>query len=153
MQTIKWDQKLISKYNINGPRYTSYPTALALNTSFDRAQIQTAIGQSPAELSLYLHIPFCHKLCYYCGCNKVITRHQHKADAYLDALAAEMALYRPHLQQKVINQLSFARRTRSLGHSFTANKHIYERAFANIRSTNKSILRFVGFGAFIEGWT
>ena len=105
MQTIQWDQKLISKYNINGPRYTSYPTALALNSSFDRAQIQTAIGQSPNELSLYLHIPFCHKLCYYCGCNKVITRHQHKADTYLDALAQEMALYQPLLQGKSINQL------------------------------------------------
>ena len=105
MQTIQWDQKLISKYNINGPRYTSYPTALALNSSFDQAQIQTAIGQSPNELSLYLHIPFCHKLCYYCGCNKVITRHQHKADTYLDVLAQEMALYQPLLQGKRINQL------------------------------------------------
>lgn len=105
MHTIQWDQKLISKYNINGPRYTSYPTALALNSNFDRAQIQTAISQSPNELSLYLHIPFCHKLCYYCGCNKVITRHQHKADTYLDALAQEMALYQPMLQGKSINQL------------------------------------------------
>ncbi|MEW5681930.1 MAG: oxygen-independent coproporphyrinogen III oxidase [Pseudomonadota bacterium] len=105
MHTIQWDQKLISKYNINGPRYTSYPTALALNSNFDRAHIQTAISQSPNELSLYLHIPFCHKLCYYCGCNKVITRHQHKADTYLDALAQEMALYQPLLQGKSINQL------------------------------------------------
>lgn len=105
MHTIQWDQKLISKYNINGPRYTSYPTALALNSNFDRAQIQTAISQSPNVLSLYLHIPFCHKLCYYCGCNKVITRHQHKADTYLDALAQEMALYQPLLQGKSINQL------------------------------------------------
>ena len=87
MQTIKWDPALISKYNINGPRYTSYPTALSLSTDFDHGLIQSAISQSPDELSLYLHIPFCHKLCYYCGCNKVITRHQHKADTYLDALA------------------------------------------------------------------
>ncbi|KKO46769.1 coproporphyrinogen III oxidase [Arsukibacterium ikkense] len=105
MQSIKWDPKLISKYNINGPRYTSYPTALALSTDFDQTHIQLALGQSPAELSLYLHIPFCHKLCYYCGCNKVITRHQHKADTYLDALAQEMALYAPLLSNKRINQL------------------------------------------------
>ena len=105
MQSIKWDPKLISKYNINGPRYTSYPTALALSSNFDPAQIQAAIKQSPSDLSLYLHIPFCHKLCYYCGCNKVITRHQHKADTYLDALAQEMALYAPLLQNKQINQL------------------------------------------------
>ncbi|WP_019674525.1 oxygen-independent coproporphyrinogen III oxidase [Arsukibacterium perlucidum] len=105
MQSIKWDPKLISKYNINGPRYTSYPTALALSSNFDPAQIQAAIKQSPSDLSLYLHIPFCHKLCYYCGCNKVITRHQHKADTYLDALAQEVALYAPLLQNKQINQL------------------------------------------------
>ncbi|MBV2127599.1 oxygen-independent coproporphyrinogen III oxidase [Arsukibacterium indicum] len=105
MQSIKWDPKLISKYNINGPRYTSYPTALALSSNFDPAQIQAAIQQSPSDLSLYLHIPFCHKLCYYCGCNKVITRHQHKADTYLDALAQEVALYAPLLQSKQINQL------------------------------------------------
>lgn len=105
MQRIKWDPKLISKYNINGPRYTSYPTALALSSNFDPVQILEAVSQSPAELSLYLHIPFCHKLCYYCGCNKVITRHQHKADTYLDALAQEMALYAPLLKSRQINQL------------------------------------------------
>ncbi|SEH73490.1 oxygen-independent coproporphyrinogen-3 oxidase [Rheinheimera pacifica] len=105
MHTIKWDPKLISKYNINGPRYTSYPTALSLSTDFDLGLLQSAINQSPDELSLYLHIPFCHKLCYYCGCNKVITRHQHKADTYLDALAEEMALYAPLLDSKRINQL------------------------------------------------
>ncbi|MDP2715458.1 oxygen-independent coproporphyrinogen III oxidase [Rheinheimera sp.] len=105
MQTIKWDPALISKYNINGPRYTSYPTALSLSTDFDHGLIQSAISKSPDELSLYLHIPFCHKLCYYCGCNKVITRHQHKADTYLDALAEEMALYAPLLDSRRINQL------------------------------------------------
>ncbi|MAD74714.1 MAG: oxygen-independent coproporphyrinogen III oxidase [Rheinheimera sp.] len=105
MQSVQWDPNLISKYNINGPRYTSYPTALALHTHFDQTQIQTAISQSPEALSLYLHIPFCHKLCYYCGCNKVVTRHQHKADIYLDGLAAEMALYAPLLCDKSINQL------------------------------------------------
>src|SRR5690606_7099570 len=105
MQSIQWDAALIAKYNINGPRYTSYPTALALNTAFPQAALFQALASRGSELSLYLHIPFCHRLCYYCGCNKVITRHQHKADTYLDALAAEMALYSPHLQQKVINQV------------------------------------------------
>lgn len=105
MQSIHWDPKLISKYNINGPRYTSYPTALALTPDFDPARIHAAIRQSSDELSLYVHIPFCHKLCYYCGCNKVVTRHQHKADTYLDALAQEIALYAPMLEGKRINQL------------------------------------------------
>lgn len=105
MQTLSWDPALIAKYNINGPRYTSYPTALALNSGFDKRQINHAIASSPPELSLYLHIPFCHKLCYYCGCNKIVTRHQHKADQYLDSLATEMALYQPLLASKKINQL------------------------------------------------
>lgn len=102
---MQWDHKLIEKYNINGPRYTSYPTALALNSDFDLANINLAIEQSGSALSLYIHIPFCHKLCYYCGCNKVITKHQHKADIYLDNLALEMALYSPKLLNKTINQL------------------------------------------------
>jgi oxygen-independent coproporphyrinogen III oxidase len=105
MSSLQWDPKLISKYNINGPRYTSYPTALALSTDFDPALVPSAINNCTDELSLYVHIPFCHKLCYYCGCNKVITRHQHKADIYLDALAREMALYTPLLAEKSINQL------------------------------------------------
>ncbi|MDX1538385.1 oxygen-independent coproporphyrinogen III oxidase [Arsukibacterium sp.] len=105
MQCLTWDPPLISKYNINGPRYTSYPTALALDTAFDQTLINKAISQAAAKLSLYLHIPFCHKLCYYCGCNKVVTRHQHKADIYLDALAQEMALYQPILLNKSIDQL------------------------------------------------
>jgi oxygen-independent coproporphyrinogen III oxidase len=102
---MQWDPKLIARYNINGPRYTSYPTALSLHETFDQTLIPQAIKHSPRELSLYLHIPFCHKLCYYCGCNKVITRHQHKADTYLDGLAQEMAAYSPLLQDKRINQL------------------------------------------------
>ncbi|GAA0859290.1 oxygen-independent coproporphyrinogen III oxidase [Aliiglaciecola litoralis] len=102
---MHWDPKLISKYNINGPRYTSYPTALALQESFEQQHIPNTLNKGPHELSLYVHIPFCHKLCYYCGCNKVITRHQHKADIYLDALAKEMALYSPVVREKHISQL------------------------------------------------
>ncbi|MRJ41721.1 MULTISPECIES: oxygen-independent coproporphyrinogen III oxidase [Idiomarina] len=90
---ITWSQELIDKYNINGPRYTSYPTALALHDKFPIGTLERTLADAPEKLSLYIHLPFCHKLCYYCGCNKVITRHQHKADIYLDYLAEEMALY------------------------------------------------------------
>lgn len=93
MAAVTWDATLIEKYNINGPRYTSYPTALALHEQFAVADMQTALATAPQELSLYIHLPFCHQLCYYCGCNKVVTRHQAKADVYLDALAREMAHY------------------------------------------------------------
>ncbi|OEE74684.1 oxygen-independent coproporphyrinogen III oxidase [Enterovibrio norvegicus FF-162] len=90
-QQIIWDQALIEKYNYSGPRYTSYPTALEFHEVFTPAEFDMACAQYPERnLSLYVHIPFCHTLCYYCGCNKVITRHAHKADAYLDALEIEI---------------------------------------------------------------
>ncbi|RXJ72646.1 oxygen-independent coproporphyrinogen III oxidase [Veronia nyctiphanis] len=90
-QQIIWDQALIEKYNYSGPRYTSYPTALEFHECFTDAEFDAACQQYPERpLSLYLHIPFCHTLCYYCGCNKVITRHRHKADKYLDVLEMEV---------------------------------------------------------------
>jgi len=88
---IQWDQALIEKYNYSGPRYTSYPTALEFDESFSETDLVTAIeGSDNDRLSLYIHIPFCHMLCYYCGCNKIITRHSHKADQYLEYLAKEI---------------------------------------------------------------
>ena len=105
MSAVKWDQALIDKYNINGPRYTSYPTALALQSGFPQQKVFDTLAHGPQALSLYIHLPFCHKLCYYCGCNKVITRHQHKADRYLDMLAKEMAIYQPHIAHKAVNQI------------------------------------------------
>ena len=94
MQTIDFfDPALLNKYNINGPRYTSYPTALEFNSDVSDATLLTAAQTSPAQnLSLYVHIPFCHSLCYYCGCNKVVTRHAEKADRYLDYLSKEITL-------------------------------------------------------------
>ncbi|RDK83159.1 UNVERIFIED_ORG: oxygen-independent coproporphyrinogen-3 oxidase [Idiomarina abyssalis] len=105
MSTVTWDKELIEKYNINGPRYTSYPTALMLSEQFSESRIETALKNANDGLCLYLHLPFCHKLCYYCGCNKVITRHQNKADRYLDYLAREMAMYQPMVKDKKIRQI------------------------------------------------
>ncbi len=83
--------ELLNKYNINGPRYTSYPTALEFNSDFGNAEFEIAVKESNSkDLSLYVHVPFCHSLCYYCGCNKIVTRHKHKADIYLDYLEKEI---------------------------------------------------------------
>lgn len=91
MSEIIWDNRLIQKYNQSGPRYTSYPTALEFNESYNDDDFKAASARYPNKpLSLYVHIPFCHKLCYFCACNKIITRHQHKVDIYLDYLEKEI---------------------------------------------------------------
>ncbi|SKA49489.1 oxygen-independent coproporphyrinogen III oxidase [Enterovibrio nigricans] len=105
-QQIIWDQTLIEKYNYSGPRYTSYPTALEFHEVFTAAEFDMACTQYPERnLSLYVHIPFCHTLCYYCGCNKVVTRHAHKADEYLDALELEIRQRAYLLRERNVTQL------------------------------------------------
>ncbi len=107
-QQIVWDQAILDKYNYSGPRYTSYPTALEFHEAFTVADYDMACTQySERPLSLYIHIPFCHKLCYYCGCNKVITRHAHKADEYLDVLELEVRTRAALLQGRKVTQLHF----------------------------------------------
>ncbi|MGB9096325.1 oxygen-independent coproporphyrinogen III oxidase [Erwinia sp.] len=103
---IEWDQRLIQKYNISGPRYTSYPTALEFNEHYDEAAFQQATQRYPNRpLSLYIHIPFCHRLCYFCGCNKVVTRQQQKADVYLDALASEIQSRAELFRGRTVSQM------------------------------------------------
>ena len=63
-QQIEWDQALIEKYNYAGPRYTSYPTALEFSEHYAEGDFQRAVARYPDRpLSLYVHIPFCHRLC------------------------------------------------------------------------------------------
>ena len=105
-QKLVWDQAMIEKYNYSGPRYTSYPTALEFDETFGYQDFRFACDETPDKpLSLYVHIPFCHKLCYYCGCNKVITRHRHKADQYLDVLEAEIKQQAPFFKNRHVSQL------------------------------------------------
>ncbi|MBW8190067.1 oxygen-independent coproporphyrinogen III oxidase [Neiella marina] len=97
---------MLEKYNTSGPRYTSYPTALSFNEQVSRQDIEAAWHDSErSELSLYVHLPFCHTLCYYCGCNKVITRHPEKVDRYLDALEAEIAGLPAAFKTKPVSQI------------------------------------------------
>lgn len=105
-QLIDWDLALIQKYNYSGPRYTSYPTALEFSQDFSESDFLQAIDRYPQRpLSLYIHIPFCHKLCYFCGCNKIVTRQQHKADQYLDALEQEIIHRAPLFAGRHISQM------------------------------------------------
>lgn len=107
-QQIVWDQSVIDKYNYSGPRYTSYPTAVEFHEAFTIADFDMACTQYPErDVSLYVHIPFCHKLCYYCGCNKVVTRHSHKADEYLDVLEQEIRSRASLMMGREVKQLHF----------------------------------------------
>lgn len=106
MSEIIWDLALIQKYNQSGPRYTSYPTALEFNESYTNEDFKAAAARYPERpLSLYVHIPFCHKLCYFCACNKIITRHQHKVDIYLDYLEREIQSRAPLFKNRTVTQI------------------------------------------------
>lgn len=103
---IEWDLALIQKYNYSGPRYTSYPTALEFNQNYTEASFELAAQRYPERpLSLYIHIPFCHRLCYFCGCNKIVTRQQHKADHYLDVLEQEIRARAPLFSGRIVGQM------------------------------------------------
>ncbi|MWN06429.1 oxygen-independent coproporphyrinogen III oxidase [Gilliamella sp. Pas-s95] len=101
-----WDQALIEKYNYSGPRYTSYPTALEFNENFNEQDFLSAAARYPTKpLSLYVHIPFCHKLCYFCGCNKLITRQTQKVTKYLDVLDIEIAERAKLFNNRTVTQM------------------------------------------------
>ena len=90
---IQWDIDLIKRYDKSGPRYTSYPTAVQFHDGFTLDHYQQARESSDhGPMSLYVHIPFCSHVCYYCACNKVITKRKEKAQPYLDRLYKEMEL-------------------------------------------------------------
>lgn len=89
--------ELVQKYNVPGPRYTSYPTAVQLSDQYEQGELDRAFGKrrdKEQAFSLYIHIPFCFSLCWYCGCTKIITKDQDRGDHYLDYLEKEMSLVR-----------------------------------------------------------
>lgn len=103
---IEWDSFLIEKYNQFGPRYTSYPTAVEFRENYDDVAFNAATAACPERpLSLYLHIPFCHKLCYFCGCNKIVTRPGEKVDNYLDTLKREIHERSPLFSGRQVTQM------------------------------------------------
>ncbi|MGI9134462.1 MAG: oxygen-independent coproporphyrinogen III oxidase [Rhodoferax sp.] len=92
--------ELLRRFDVSGPRYTSYPTADRFIEAFTADDYAQALTQRRAgaaarslPLSLYVHIPFCESLCYYCACNKIITKHHDRATSYLRYLAREVDLH------------------------------------------------------------
>jgi len=96
--------ELLTRFDVPGPRYTSYPTADRFVEAFSETDYLTALDHrkqaarlKAQPLSLYVHIPFCESLCYYCACNKIITKHKDRAQTYLRYLAREVELHVAHL--------------------------------------------------------
>ena len=93
----RFDAELLRRYDRPGPRYTSYPTAPQFRSDFGEEQLRAAATASngdpiPRRLSLYLHLPFCRSPCFYCGCNRIITRDPAMAESYLARLYREIDL-------------------------------------------------------------
>lgn len=86
---------LIEKYSTQGPRYTSYPTAVEFNPQLDEKryiELLKASNQAGKDLSIYVHLPFCDTVCYYCACNKIITKNKKHAAEYLEVLEQEVKM-------------------------------------------------------------
>ena len=102
---------LLQKFDISGPRYTSYPTADRFVEAFTESNYKEALEQRRLRslnqpLSIYVHIPFCESLCFYCACNKIVTKHHERSREYLDYLKKEINLHLDYLGQKqVVSQL------------------------------------------------
>lgn len=97
VQHVEFDGGLIRRLSQSGPRYTSYPTADRFTEQFGYRDYLQAVSHLHARgkrhpLSLYIHIPFCDTVCYYCGCNKIVTKNREKAATYLAYLKREIAM-------------------------------------------------------------
>jgi len=94
-QSLVFDPDLIKRHDKSGPRYTSYPTAVQFHDGFNETEyrrVAQATNAGSNALSLYFHIPFCDTVCFYCGCNKVVTKDRSKAAPYLDRVYKELAM-------------------------------------------------------------
>lgn len=110
---LQFDAAIVARHDGSGPRYTSYPTADRFKdgspvSAYVAALRERDAGHPDAPLSLYVHVPFCDTVCYYCACNKIVTKHKARADTYLDDLALEIGLIGRLFHQKpVVSQLHF----------------------------------------------
>lgn len=100
---MKIDRQLLKKYNQSGPRYTSYPPATFFSTDASGDTYQQHLIESnkkePQAASLYIHIPFCKKLCHFCGCNSIATPQKNIVDEYVSALCSEIQMVAEHINK------------------------------------------------------
>jgi oxygen-independent coproporphyrinogen III oxidase len=111
MSALQVDLDLVKKYNVAGPRYTSYPPATKFTDEVSWTELDARIQANNADardLSVYFHIPFCETLCWFCGCTTVITLNHDKGSDYIDYLGREVAMIAPRLNPgRQVVQLHF----------------------------------------------
>lgn len=143
-------QDVLSRLDVNGPRYTSYPTADRFVEAYgpaqylqalqQRAEVGGALGGAASPLSIYVHIPFCESVCYYCACNKVITKHHERAIEYLEALRKEIGL--------VIGQLGRGQAVSQLHFGGGSPTFLNDDELEGLLTTLQSAFRFVRGGEY-----
>lgn len=104
------DKELIKRYNIAGPRYTSYPPANHFSENYTEKEfvqlLNNSNSQTPSNISIYLHVPFCPQVCYFCGCNSSLLKNKNDVDDYFHALEKEIRKVSSHLdKQRKISQI------------------------------------------------
>jgi len=131
MTISQFDPDLIRLHNVNGPRYTSYPTADQFRDGgWTEAYKQSIATTDIRALSLYMHIPFCSTICYYCACNKINTANLKRADSYVQRLLQEMALHSSLIDTShTVEQLHFGGGTPTF-----LNDDQFERIFAALHT-------------------
>ena len=139
--------ELIARFDVAGPRYTSYPTADRFVEAFGPVEFGPWLEQRASlawrhPLSVYVHLPFCESVCYYCACNKIVTRDRGRARAYVLDLVREIALYADGLgRREPVSQLHFGGGTPTFADGPTLQSALdaLERAFAIAPDAERSI--------------
>jgi oxygen-independent coproporphyrinogen-3 oxidase len=147
--TVCFDAELIRKYDQSGPRYTSYPTADRFTEAFTAERFvnallgrQSAAGREAGALSLYVHLPFCDTICYYCACNKVVTKDHRRAARYLEYVGREIAMVAALIGESArVEQIHWGGGTPTFlsGQEMTALMAMLRGAFAFAPETETSI--------------
>jgi oxygen-independent coproporphyrinogen-3 oxidase len=141
------DPLLIRKYDVSGPRYTSYPTADRFVEAFGEPQLtqwlaRRNIGGFSQPLSLYVHLPFCENICYYCACNKVVTRDHGRSAKYIKYLEKELALLAPRVgESRALQSLHWGGGTPTFlgGDEMRALLRVIDASFTRSATTECSI--------------
>jgi oxygen-independent coproporphyrinogen-3 oxidase len=154
MGKLSVDLELVKKYNVAGPRYTSYPPAPHFTSDVAWPHLQEHVrrnNESDPELSLYFHIPFCRSLCWFCGCTTIITRQQSQSATYVEYLKKEMDIMSRHLNPgRKAGQLHFGGGTptfllpdeiRSLGGAIQKHFQLTEDAEAGVEIDPRGVTR------------